>query len=136
MQNSGNLEDRILIRELYGRYASGGSRGDAESWLASWDDECHWITAHFERHGKEGLREQWNLLWENFVSAVVLNEVGPIQVAGNSATASCGVLENIQLKSGGTLRIAGLYNDEFVKRDGGWLFRSREYELVSEEVSQ
>lgn len=136
MSNSGNIEDRILIRELYGQYASGGSHGDADSWLACWDEECHWITSNFERQGKQGLREQWGLLWDNFVSAVVLNEVGPIQVSGDSATGGCSVLEIIKLKSGGTLKIAGLYSDEFVKKGGKWLFRSRKYDLVSEEVSQ
>ncbi len=136
MKNTGTIEDRILIRELYGQYASGGSTGNVESWLECWDDDCHWHTTHFERHGKDELREQWGLLWANFNSAVVLNDVGPIQVSGDSAKGRCGVLEIIQLKSGGTLKIAGLYSDEFVRKGGEWLFRSRTYTLVSEEVSQ
>jgi len=135
MSNDGSIGDWIQIRKLYGQYAAGGSRGDTESWLSCWDEECHWITSNFERHGKEDLHEQWGLLWENFVSAVVLYEVGPIEVFGDRATASCGVLEIIKLASGGTLKIAGLYNDEFVRNGGKWLFRSRKYDLVSEEAS-
>jgi len=134
MQNSGPIEDRFLIRELYGRYALTGSHGDTEGWLACWDEECHWLTMNFDRHGKAELREQNDQLWENFVSAVVLNEVGPIAVSGDNATGSCAVLEIITLKSGGTLWIAGLYSDEFVRTGGEWLFRTRDYKLVTQEV--
>ena len=136
MKSAGSMEDRVLIRELYGQYASGGSLGDAEAWLRCWDEECHWITTHFERHGKAELREQWGQLWENFTSAVVLNEVGPIEVQGDTATATCGVLEIIALSGGGTLKIAGNYRDEFVRTGGQWLFRSRNYSLVHEETSK
>lgn len=129
------FEDRVLIRELYGRYALAAANQDAAAWIGSWAENGAWKTPHFETAGRAALREQWNGIWTNFANVAAFNEVGDIRVEGDSAEALSTVYEIITLAAGGTLKMAGLYRDKLVREDGQWRFARREYELLSEELT-
>lgn len=134
MRNTGPLEDRILIRELYGLYADASSRGDVDDWLACWTDEAQWNTHLFERSGKQDLREQWDQLWANFASLAFLSEVGPIEVAGDLARARSTAREIVRLADGGLYKLVGAYEDHIVRENGVWLFARRDYRPLVEEA--
>jgi ketosteroid isomerase-like protein len=129
------FESRILIRELYGRYAIAAAEQDTEAWLACWAQDAVWKTPHFEVAGQDALRASWHATWTNFSNAAAFNEVGTITLDGDRAKAVSSVLEIIQLKAGGLLKMAGLYRDALVHQDGQWRFAHRVYEALSQETT-
>lgn len=135
MQNHDSLQDRILIRELYGRYALASAQRDVNAWISCWTEDACWKTQHFEKTGRAELQAQWDMIWSGFASAAVFNEVGQIQISDFRAKAHSCVLEIIRLANGGILRMAGLYDDEFARKNGEWRFARRTYQLLSEEMT-
>lgn len=129
------LEDRILIREVYGRYAIAVAQQDAQAWLDCWSSTATWKTPHFEVTGIAALEQSWDATWSGFVNVAAFNEVGSIAVADGTASAVSSVLEIITLKAGGTLKMAGVYTDSFVRENGQWRFSHREYAPLSQEMS-
>lgn len=136
MKNSGPLEDRMLIRELYGLYADASCRGSVEDWLTLWTEDAQWNSHIFQCAGKDELRQQWDTLWANFASVGFLGEVGPIEVTGDTAKARSVAREIIRLADGGLYKLVGLYEDYLVRVDGEWLFRRRDYQPLVEELPQ
>lgn len=134
MTNTGPMEDRLLIRELFGLYGDASCKGDAEAWLATFADDCEWNSHMFNRKGKAALRDQWDQLWLAFDKLGFLSEIGWIQVEGDKARASSQAREIIRLKDGGLFKLIGHYDDELVRENGQWLFSRRNYQpLVLEE---
>lgn len=56
-----------------------------------------------------------------------ISQAGPIHITGEKARARSTAMEIAQFKTGGFFKLAGNYDDQFVKRDGEWLFLRREY---------
>ena len=134
MTNTGPMEDRLLIRELFGLYGDASCKGDTGAWLATFAEDCEWNSHMFNRKGKSDLREQWDQLWLAFDKLGFLSEIGWIQVDGDKARASSQAREIIRLKDGGLFKLIGHYDDELVRDNGQWLFARRNYQpLVLEE---
>lgn len=129
------FQDRMLIRELYGRYALGAATKDTEVWIGCWAEDGVWNTPHFETTGRPALREQWAATWTNFANVAAFVEVGEIRVTGDTAEATSSVYEIISLTGGGVLKMAGIYRDRFVREGSQWHFGRRQYELLSQEMS-
>ena len=131
MSDENRTEDRVLIRETYGRYALASAKRDLDGWLESWTSDGHWKITTFEGSGHDSLREQWHAQWTRFENVAVINEVGPITFAGDRARASCCVREVAVEKGGGILLMTGVYDDELKRENGAWRFARREYSLLS-----
>jgi hypothetical protein len=129
------FEERILIRELYGRYAIAAAEQDGATWLACWAANATWKTPHFEVSGRQALRESWTATWVNFSNVAAFNEIGAISLDGDVAKATSSTLEIIKLSAGGLLKMAGLYRDELVREGGQWCFARREYQALNQEMS-
>ena len=133
-KNTGSMEDRLLIRELFGLYSDTGVTGDVEAWLATFAEDCEWNSHIFNCKGKAELRSQWEQLWANFDKLGFISEIGWIQVEGDTATASSQAREVIRLRDGSLFKLIGHYQDELVRENGEWLFLRRNYQpLVVEE---
>lgn len=128
MTNSGPMEDRLAIRELFGLYGDASCKGDADAWLELFAEDCEWNSHMFNRKGKADLREQWDQLWLAFDKLGFLSEVGWIAVEGETARASSQAREIIRLKDGGLFKLIGHYDDELVRENGQWLFARRNYQ--------
>lgn len=134
MPFSGPMEDRLAIRELYDTYGDASTRGDIEQFLSCWTDDGVWNTQIFTRTGKAEMREQWGLLWQGFEKVAFLGNVFSIEVDGDTAKTRAIQREEILLKGGGIYRLAGLYSDRIVRRNGQWLFGRRDYSVLVEEA--
>lgn len=126
------LEDRILIRELYGRYALASVQRDKTGWLACWSPDAVWKTTIFEAAGQADLSANWDATWIHFQSISVFYEVGEIAVSGDTATAVSSVFEVLTTIAGDNTNMAGIYTDEFSRVHGRWTFSRRSYDLVSQ----
>lgn len=127
MRNTGSLEDRMLIHELYGFYSDASSRGDKQSWLSCWTEDCRWKTSMFDSVGKEAASDHWDTFWDNFAEMGFLANVGFVHVDGDVARARAVTHEWVNYKQGGTYRAMGYYQDELRRVDGVWFFSSRHY---------
>lgn len=135
MAFTGPVEDRQAIHDLYGTAADCSTRGDTETWLATYADEgCEWNSHLFRRAGKAEIRGQWEELWSGFDKVAFLGTVGAIEVTGDTARARMTAREIVLLKDGKVFKLAGLYHDQLVRIGGEWKFTVRDYEpLVFEE---
>lgn len=133
-KNTGPLEDRLLIRELFGLYGDASCKGDGTAWLELFAQDCEWNSHMFNRKGKPDLREQWDQLWLAFDKLGFLSEIGWIQVEGDRARASSQAREIIRLKDGTLFKLIGHYDDYLVRENGQWLFSRRNYHPLVEEV--
>jgi len=137
MPFTGPIEDRMLIRELYGVASDASSRGDKEAWIDTLADEgCEWNTHYFNQAGKAAIRDQWDQLWANFEKVGFLGDIGSIEVNGDTAKARATAREVIRLKDGKLYKLIGLYRDDLVKVNGEWKFTRRNYEPLVEEDPQ
>lgn len=134
MPFTGPMEDRLAIRELYDTYGDASALGDVDTFLSCWADDAQWNTHIFTRNGKAELREQWDQLWAGFDKVAFLGNVLSIEIEGDTASCRSLAREIVNLKGGGLFKLAGLYRDQLVKRDGRWLFARRDYEVLAEEL--
>lgn len=135
MPFTGPIEDRILIRELYGRYADASWRQARQDWLDCWTEHAQWNNPPtFQCTGKAAIGKQWDLLWVNFSELAFLGEIGSIEVTGDQAKARSLAREIIHLKSGGLFKLAGAYEDWLVRVNGEWRFSRRDYRALIMEL--
>lgn len=135
MPFTGPLEDRILIRELYGRYADASWRQAKQDWLDCWTEDARWNNPPaFECTGKAAIARQWDQIWADFSDLAFLGEIGSIEVTGDQARARSLAREIIRLKSGGLFKLAGAYEDWLVRVNGEWRFTRRDYRALIMEL--
>lgn len=133
MAFEGPVEDRLLIRELFGTYSDATFRGDVEAWLACWTEDGVRAQAKTEYAGKAALRAMWEKVWGVLDRMAFFTEIGAIEVAGDRASARSYCREILLLKGGDLRKVVGVYTDELVRQNGGWLFAHREYQLFMDE---
>jgi hypothetical protein len=136
MPFTGSLEDRMLIRELYGRYADASWRGAREDWAACFTADGRWVSHLFNCHGTAQLLETWDSLWKDWTGVAFMSEIGSIEISGERAKVRSYAREIVQLKNGGIFKLAGHYDDDLVRQNGEWLFASRVYQLKITEMPQ
>jgi len=136
MAFTGSIEDRLLIRELYGRYGDASWRGDREEWISCFTSDGRWTSHLFDCTGHDELRETWDGLWKDWSNVAFMCELGSLEVSGDSAKARSYAREIVQLKSGGIFKLAGRYQDDIVRQNGAWLFAGRHYEVLIAEVPE
>ena len=133
MPSTGPLEDRILIRELMSDYADAMFQCDLDAWLACFTEDCLWRGNNTEMRGLEALEASWPNLWNPLRRMAYFTEVAAIHVDGDRATARCYSRQIMFRKDDKVDKVAGLYHDTLVKRDGRWLYAEREFEFIGRE---
>lgn len=134
MAFTGTLEDRVAIRELYGAYADCSWRNDPEGWADLFTADGVWKSHLFDCKGRDELIAEWKRLWADWSNVMFLSEIGSIEVDGDRARVRSYAREAVELKSGGIFKLAGKYDDDLVRQDGRWRFKSRVYQLMFTEM--
>lgn len=130
MPLSGSIEDRLEILELHARYATTSARGDKQGWLSCWTQDGAWVSHIFECHGREAILAKYEEIMAPFSKLFFLSQPGTIEISGETARGQSTALEIGELSAGGFFKLAGAYEDQFVKQDGEWLFSRRDYQPV------
>ncbi len=136
MPFTGPIKDRHAIRDLYDSYADSANLGDIEAWLACWAEDASWWTHYFECLGKAAIRKQHGELMANVVTTTFFTQIGSITVSGDTATARAFCLERLMMKSGGSHRLTGRYEDQLIRSGSQWLFARRVYNVMIEEFPE
>lgn len=133
MAFTGELTDRLLIRELYGTYADATCRQDLESYLACWHADGVRVSYGDELRGKAALRAAWREIWSSLQRMAFFSEIGAIEVDGDTATARCYCREIMERKDGKRWKVVGVYDDKLIRDGDTWIFLQRRYRVLINE---
>jgi ketosteroid isomerase-like protein len=137
MPFTGPAEDRLAIRELLDCYADAVTRCDAESWAATWVEDAQWSLPDYPELGttvgKPAIVAMWIEAMKGFPGIMFEAWPGAIEVDGDTAKVRSYTAE-VYDQGGTTVRDRGLYEDICVKRDGRWLFKSRNFRNIHRQI--
>ena len=124
----GPLEDRIAIQELVAEYGDAVSRRDKAGFAATWAEDGVWHLPWLEPvHGRDAIAEVWEGQIANYPFHNFSGYLGSCEIEGNRAKGRLWTSELVQNIQGNSGVVTGLYEDEFVKVDGRWLFASKRF---------
>ena len=124
--------DRSAIIELVAAYGDAVSRRDAAAWGATWASDATWNLMGHEVAGRDAIVALWQGAMAQFDAVSFAAAIGPIRFDGDRATARCQTQEVLRTTEGAIRRVAGVYDDEFVREDGEWRFARRVFAIVIE----
>lgn len=136
--NQGSVEDRLAIRELVETFAIATSRIDAELWGSTWAEDGSWKLPSMEEAvtGRAQIVAAFRQKLD-YVALIAMSSVPTaLVVEGARARGQAQCQELIFPKAGGRVTVVGCFDDEYVKRDGRWLFLSRRYEVLGMQRSE
>ena len=124
--------DRIAIAELVASYGDAVSRRDAGAWGATWAADATWSLMGHEVTGREAIVALWLGAMAQFEAVSFLTELGPIRLDGDRAATRSQTQEVLRTTEGTIRRVAGIYEDEFVRIDSRWYFARRVFAILIE----
>ena len=134
--NSGSIEDRLELRELIENFTASAMRIDPAAWGENWAEDATWKLPSMPEaaEGKQNILVAFEkaMAYVDFFS--MISFPADLEIAGDSATGKAYCREQIYPKAGGQVHVVGCYHDEYVKRDGRWLFLKRVYEVIGKEA--
>lgn len=134
MISSGPIEDRLAIRELVESYNDAVMRHDGEAWSANWAEDGSWtLPGGGAVDGRANILATWEQAMSRFSFVGFFASAGPIIVDGDRATGTWYQQEFLHEKAGVKRNITGLYQDDYVKKDGRWFFQKRIYSILNAE---
>jgi len=124
-----HIADELEIRNLVARYADAVSRRDHERWAATWAKQGSWSLMGMTAQGREDVAALFAKLTSGFAFVVQHVPSGYVEFDGEAASGKWQISEHGQL-GGNPLLTLGLYEDDYVREDGAWLFASRRFQPV------
>jgi hypothetical protein len=134
MSFSGSTNDIVAIRNLIDSYGDAVIRRDLEAFGACWHEAAVWEYEAGRFIGKESILRQWKLIHDGshgvrgvdtrfFSSAPGAINVGATSGAGQTYI----TIPSHDMDSDEHVSFHGVYDDEWVKPGGRWLFSSRRF---------
>lgn len=128
MPFTGPLEDRIAIQELVAEYGDAVSRRDKAGFAGTWAENAEWRLPWLEPvHGRKAIADVWEAQMSNYPFHNFRGYLGSIEIQGDRATGRLWTSELVQNVHGKSGVVTGLYEDEFVKRNGKWYFSKKQF---------
>jgi uncharacterized protein (TIGR02246 family) len=129
---SGPIEDRLAISELNASYCDAVLRVDAQDWGQCWAEDAKWNLMGATVEGRDAIVGMWTGAMKGFAAVSFLGITCATQVDGDRAKGRVQTHEFLALPDGTTRAVGGRYDDEYVRRDGKWLYASRTFRIVAE----
>ena len=129
-QNTGPVADRLAIRELIESYNAAVIEKDAAKWIANWVDDGIWNLGGGNIEGKQRILESWLTIMAPYEYASVFAQPIFIQVADDKGMAQWHTNERLKLYSGDEVLAVGRYKDRYVRINGVWKIKQRDYSVV------
>jgi ketosteroid isomerase-like protein len=132
MPFSGPVEDRLALRELHDAYGDAVFRFDAEAWGANWAEDAVWNLMGQDIVGRDAIVGLWKQAMGQFSQVSFFSQPATFDVSGDQARGRVYTSEVLTTTGGDTRRVVGVYEDQYVKSGGRWLFASRRYSVLKE----
>ena len=132
----GPLEDRLAIRERIDAYGDAVFRRDADAWIANWAEDASWSLPGLTVTGKDGIRALWVQAMAGFSLAAFFAAPGYIRIDGDRAIARVYTHEILVDRDGKVRKIIGAYDDILTRQAGAWLFTSRAYDILRQDLPE
>ena len=84
-------------------------------------------------HGIEAIGNQYDAIMAAVTATSFFTQICSIKVIGDTARATAITQERLAMP-GGSFRLTGRYEDQLVRRGGGWQFTRREYHVMFKEA--
>lgn len=130
--NAGMTDDLAAIARLNTVYGDAVSRRDAEAWGATWAADATWNLMGHEVAGRAAIVALWRQAMAGFDAVSFIAMPGPVRLDGDQASARCQTQEVLRTVAGQVRRVAGVYDDEFVRTADGWRYRRRVFAILIE----
>lgn len=130
--STGPLEDRLAIRELHDSYGDAVFRRDADAWAQTWAPDAVWNLMGQDITGRDAIVSVWRQAMAGFKFVAFFSQPGVITIRGEEATGVVYTHEVLEQTDGRLYRMVGTYADEYVRRDGRWVFATRRYTALKE----
>lgn len=127
---SNPLEDEIALRNLMGKYTDAVNRYDPNTWISTWAEDSTWNLMGTPVEGKDSILGLWQQMMSGFEFALMLPSSCLFDVDGDSATGHWYLHEYTRDKEGNATTVLSRYLDSYVKIDGQWYFKTREYSFI------
>jgi uncharacterized protein (TIGR02246 family) len=123
MPFTGSLADRQLIQELNATYGDAVSRRDEAAFAATWAEDAVWHLPWLDPvEGRDAIVALWLAQMANYPFHNFSFYMGTIEVDGDRATGRKWTTELVVNARGESGRVTGRYDDDYVRRDGDWLY--------------
>ena len=124
-----NIEDELALRNLMARYVDAVNRYDADAWIATWAEDATWNLLGNPVEGKDNILALWQQMMASFEFALMFPSSCLFNIDGDTASGHWYLHEYSRQEGQGGI-ILSRYLDTYVRQDGDWLFKSREYGFI------
>ena len=124
------LKDELALNKLMARYVDAANRRDGAAWSSTWAEDGRWLLMGMEITGRENILGLWQQVLEGFEFAILMPASGHFDIDGDTATGHWYLQEFTRDLEGSSASILSRYLDTYQKRDGQWLYQSREYGFI------
>lgn len=116
----------LAVRTLVARYADAVCRHDVSAWRSTWAEDSEWQLMGSTLTGRDAITEYYESVVAQLEAVVQFAHGGIIEFAGaDSAHGRWSITEHARMANGDPLFTIGLYEDDYVRSDGEWLFARR-----------
>ena len=122
--------DELAINELVARYIDAVNRYHADDWAATWAEDATWNLLGMEVEGKATILETWKGAMSGFEFALMMLNSGTLSVDGQRASGRWYLTEHLKTTEGEASMVLGVYDDEYSRESGSWLFTRRRYNIL------
>jgi uncharacterized protein (TIGR02246 family) len=124
------IEDELALRNLMARYIDAVNRNDADAWIANWAEDGSWNVLGQPVTGRANILALWQQMMSGFEFALMLPSSCLLSIDGDTASGHWYLHEYLRDREGTGSTVLSRYLDTYVKRDGQWLYQSRQYNLM------
>ncbi len=130
MSDYASTADNLALRELAANYIDAVNRSDGDAWKATWSENGIWKLMGTEVSGLEALFGFWQTAMSGFKFVLMVLNSGTIEINGDTASGRWYVTEHLLGLDGKGIHIEGVYDDQYVREDGRWVFAKRDYQVI------
>ena len=125
-----NLEDDLALKSLMARYIDAVNRRDGDAWSATWAEDGVWNLLGSPVEGRDNIVGLWQQMMAGFEFAIMMPSSCLFEIDGDTASGHWYLHEYTRDLEGTASTILSRYVDTYVKQDGQWLFKTREYGFI------
>ena len=125
-----NLQDELALRGLMARYVDAVNRSAAAAWAATWAEAGVRSLLGTAVSGRDNILGLWQQMMSGFEFAIMLPSSCLFDIQDTRASGHWYLHEYTRDLEGNASTILSRYLDTYIKRDGQWLYQSREYSII------